>query len=218
MAKIGRNEPCPCGSEKKFKKCCWLKPRDSTISPPIRVVREVAGSGEGTFRIELNTSGPYDVYFDTNVWRSMNSTDMEVLEKLKTQHGFRYRYSITNYAELMSHLGEAPSKKWPNPFAIVKASFQRILELCESEVLQAPSESGRSILREHPQRAALLAQIGCLNIGLDKRLLQIRHAGGALLRALAHGLDKLVVELLLPTFQRDRGIDMSQLELLRFVF
>lgn len=20
--KVGRNEPCPCGSEKKFKKCC----------------------------------------------------------------------------------------------------------------------------------------------------------------------------------------------------
>lgn len=24
----GRNEPCPCGSGKKFKKCCWLKMRD----------------------------------------------------------------------------------------------------------------------------------------------------------------------------------------------
>ena len=25
MAKIGRNEPCPCGSKKKFKRCCLLK-------------------------------------------------------------------------------------------------------------------------------------------------------------------------------------------------
>lgn len=24
-AKIGRNEPCPCGSGRKYKKCCWLK-------------------------------------------------------------------------------------------------------------------------------------------------------------------------------------------------
>lgn len=23
--KVGRNDPCPCGSGKKFKKCCWLK-------------------------------------------------------------------------------------------------------------------------------------------------------------------------------------------------
>ena len=22
--KIGRNDPCPCGSKKKYKKCCWL--------------------------------------------------------------------------------------------------------------------------------------------------------------------------------------------------
>lgn len=22
---IGRNDPCPCGSSKKFKKCCYLK-------------------------------------------------------------------------------------------------------------------------------------------------------------------------------------------------
>ena len=23
--KVGRNDPCPCGSGKKYKKCCWLK-------------------------------------------------------------------------------------------------------------------------------------------------------------------------------------------------
>ena len=23
--KVGRNEPCPCGSGKKYKKCCWNK-------------------------------------------------------------------------------------------------------------------------------------------------------------------------------------------------
>lgn len=22
--KVGRNEPCPCGSGKKYKRCCWL--------------------------------------------------------------------------------------------------------------------------------------------------------------------------------------------------
>ncbi len=25
MQKVGRNDPCPCGSGKKFKKCCELK-------------------------------------------------------------------------------------------------------------------------------------------------------------------------------------------------
>lgn len=25
MGKVGRNDPCPCGSSKKFKKCCYGK-------------------------------------------------------------------------------------------------------------------------------------------------------------------------------------------------
>ena len=32
MVKIGRNNPCPCGSGKKFKKCCLhKKPREQTV-------------------------------------------------------------------------------------------------------------------------------------------------------------------------------------------
>lgn len=33
---IGRNDPCYCGSEKKFKKCCWVKHavlRGGTMTP-----------------------------------------------------------------------------------------------------------------------------------------------------------------------------------------
>jgi hypothetical protein len=30
MSKVGRNEPCPCGSGKKYKKCC--EPRDQELS------------------------------------------------------------------------------------------------------------------------------------------------------------------------------------------
>lgn len=31
MQKIGRNEPCPCGSGKKYKKCCLAKEQERTI-------------------------------------------------------------------------------------------------------------------------------------------------------------------------------------------
>jgi uncharacterized protein YchJ len=27
-AEPGRNDPCPCGSGKKYKKCCWGKEKD----------------------------------------------------------------------------------------------------------------------------------------------------------------------------------------------
>ncbi len=30
MNKIGRNDPCPCGSGKKYKQCCLLKSKPST--------------------------------------------------------------------------------------------------------------------------------------------------------------------------------------------
>ena len=31
MAKIGRNQPCPCGSGKKYKRCCWSRDRAAWV-------------------------------------------------------------------------------------------------------------------------------------------------------------------------------------------
>jgi tetratricopeptide (TPR) repeat protein len=37
MSKIGRNEPCPCGSGNKYKKCCLLnQDRRTTSVPPVK--------------------------------------------------------------------------------------------------------------------------------------------------------------------------------------
>lgn len=40
MAKTGRNQPCPCGSGKKYKRCCWDKDQSAWVDvvhemPPI---------------------------------------------------------------------------------------------------------------------------------------------------------------------------------------
>lgn len=41
MSKIGRNDPCPCGSGKKFKKCCIDKPEYRTaVVTPLRTNSE----------------------------------------------------------------------------------------------------------------------------------------------------------------------------------
>lgn len=32
MAKIGRNQPCPCGSGKKYKRCCWHRDRAGHVA------------------------------------------------------------------------------------------------------------------------------------------------------------------------------------------
>ncbi|RKN62008.1 hypothetical protein D7M11_35130 [Paenibacillus ginsengarvi] len=33
--KIGRNDPCPCGSGNKYKKCCLAKHNDEGFSNPV---------------------------------------------------------------------------------------------------------------------------------------------------------------------------------------
>ncbi|MDA3808038.1 MAG: SEC-C metal-binding domain-containing protein, partial [Thiomicrorhabdus sp.] len=35
MMKIGRNDPCPCGSGKKYKKCCFLTEHPDSMPEPI---------------------------------------------------------------------------------------------------------------------------------------------------------------------------------------
>ena len=42
MGKIGRNDPCPCGSGKKYKQCCLLK---ENISPVQKIRDEVKAAG-----------------------------------------------------------------------------------------------------------------------------------------------------------------------------
>jgi hypothetical protein len=33
VARVGRNEPCPCGSGKKYKHCCWRKDEERRLDP-----------------------------------------------------------------------------------------------------------------------------------------------------------------------------------------
>ena len=40
MGKIGRNDPCPCGSGKKYKKCCMLKEKRIKFLDPLEVIKK----------------------------------------------------------------------------------------------------------------------------------------------------------------------------------
>jgi flagellar basal body-associated protein FliL len=42
MAKVGRNEPCPCGSGKKYKQCCESKAGSNRLTTVMIVVIAVA--------------------------------------------------------------------------------------------------------------------------------------------------------------------------------
>jgi hypothetical protein len=59
MAKIGRNEPCPCGSGKKYKKCC-----ESALSAPAAPV---------TPRLKLSDWMPVEAPLEDPLDRLSNS-------------------------------------------------------------------------------------------------------------------------------------------------
>ncbi len=46
MSKVGRNDPCPCGSGKKFKKCCELKKHLSVFEK--KEIKQLSSSGAGS--------------------------------------------------------------------------------------------------------------------------------------------------------------------------
>jgi hypothetical protein len=88
--------------------------------------------------VEYDINQPPDIFFDTNVWRGMNEEDIAFLVELQQQRGFRYRYTVTNFVELASHLAEEPSAKCSNPFNKFKACFKKIVRLCHTEILPSP--------------------------------------------------------------------------------
>ena len=52
MAKIGRNQPCPCGSGKKYKHCCLSKDQASRSAPARHAEQHLPGAvspGSGFF-------------------------------------------------------------------------------------------------------------------------------------------------------------------------
>ncbi|MBD08161.1 MAG: hypothetical protein CMD70_05520 [Gammaproteobacteria bacterium] len=59
MATIGRNQSCPCGSKKKYKKCCFLKRDNMSISMRI-VVGVVATILTGGLIVFLTSVDEYD--------------------------------------------------------------------------------------------------------------------------------------------------------------
>ena len=88
--------------------------------------------------VEYDINQPPDIFFDTNVWHGMNKDDKIFLDKLRQKRGFRYRYTVTNFVELVSHLADELSKKYSNPFNNFKACFRKIIGLCHAEVLPSP--------------------------------------------------------------------------------
>ncbi len=64
-AGVGRNDPCPCGSGRKFKRCCLDRARLGIPTPPPEPAAIVGLPGEGSsrFRFEAGSYGGPHGYF-----------------------------------------------------------------------------------------------------------------------------------------------------------
>ena len=105
--KIGRNEPCPCGSNKKYKKCCYLKQAE-----------EVNEAKTNTVQIMCNVTGelfhPVRLHYKVidkrgfqNVFNKMKCIESDIGNKrfvwLYTQEA-KELYFPNSYNDLPKHL------------------------------------------------------------------------------------------------------------------
>jgi hypothetical protein len=95
----------------------------------------------GVWVIGFNPSNPPEVIFDTNVLRDLNPSSVDSLRQLQAERGFRYRYSMLNFVELVSHLADPPTKDVGNPFAMFQCPFKRMKDLFDLNVLPSAEET-----------------------------------------------------------------------------
>ena len=71
MAKIGRNQPCPCGSGKKYKKCCLNKSKSDSLSAPKRDELDVLMEKGWSLLQGNETTKACDVWLE--LWNNLKS-------------------------------------------------------------------------------------------------------------------------------------------------
>ena len=86
MSKIGRNDPCPCGSKKKYKKCCYNM-RVTERTDEFGVLREnktiSIEDSIGTGLATLLAKNLKLSYIDLPEKEKRKTSDMDVLPKLQ---------------------------------------------------------------------------------------------------------------------------------------
>jgi len=113
--KVGRNDPCPCGSGKKYKKCCWRKDKEEV---PVSVQKEEP-MREFMQQILEAEGGSFDdkPYFDNednhfedeegNIY-SMSQIDRDIEEGLEAEEqallDMSYQFHSLPYEEKAQYL------------------------------------------------------------------------------------------------------------------
>lgn len=100
MAKIGRNEPCPCGSGKKFKKCCIDRIHDDDnefFSNPTNFIKNYK-----------------KLRYEAKIKQCLHPRKEECSEKIIKAHSIQNNKILNRIAE--NGLVYMPCPKFDNPF------------------------------------------------------------------------------------------------------
>jgi len=63
-----------------------------------------ARTDEENYFVEFDPNIPVEILLDTHIWLNMSKAEEQVAQRLRTELCFRFRYSMTNYIELLSGL------------------------------------------------------------------------------------------------------------------
>lgn len=76
VGKAGRNDPCPCGSGKKYKQCCWQK--DSAPAPKKKFTAKIISGGG----MKKEDPGKAAAHVEVNL---MDRTFGQIIERAKVE-------------------------------------------------------------------------------------------------------------------------------------
>jgi len=93
----------------------------------------------GIVRISYDDAYPPRVFFDTNVILGLGKAGEQALRRLKAERCFRFRFSMLNFVELLSHLDDPPSKETRTPFMKYQAAFRRVHSIFDGVLPSAES-------------------------------------------------------------------------------
>ena len=103
MAKIGRNQPCPCGSGKKYKKCCINKPQLNSPTVQNRDELDLLMEKGWSLLQKNETANACDVWIE--LWNSLKNRfkpefrDIKDAETIKDDVLARIHYHIPVHGE-----------------------------------------------------------------------------------------------------------------------
>jgi len=117
VSHTGRNDPCPCGSGKKYKKCCLPRHEEARKSLPPEQVREMEERSRLNERLEKDVRRGYDFIFSEEYTRAGQYARKQ-LESFPEDDRFHDMVVISDIA-----LGD-----YDDAFHVARARWQTALE------------------------------------------------------------------------------------------